>query len=154
MECVGYLPDRSSQALNTNARVKLYMHGAKLCICLAWFLVYLSSYGTKERCMSVGVIVRCSLFVYFISCKRFVDNKYSRNVERILKGFHFFEIFCSHPCLRKISFKDSSSMDPKMLAIKFILLFLFFLERDSFISKRPIVVVHQFFFIITQARPR
>jgi hypothetical protein len=80
---VGYLPDRSSQALKNNARVKLYMHGAKLCLCSAWFLVQLSSHGTKERFMSVGAIVYCFLIVYFIPCKRLVDNKYSKDAEEV-----------------------------------------------------------------------
>jgi hypothetical protein len=78
-KCVVYLPDRSSQALKKNARVGLYMLGAKLCICSSWFLVHLSSHGTKEHCMSVGVIVCCSLVIYFIPCKGLVDNKYSRD---------------------------------------------------------------------------
>jgi hypothetical protein len=40
MKCVGYLPDQPSQALNKNAKVKLHMHGAKLCICSAWFFMH------------------------------------------------------------------------------------------------------------------
>jgi hypothetical protein len=79
MKYVGYFPDRSSEALNKNARVKLYMHGAKLCICSAWFLMHVSSHGTRERCMSVGVIVQCSLIVYFIFCKRLVHYKYLKD---------------------------------------------------------------------------
>jgi hypothetical protein len=75
----GYLPDRSSQSLNKNARVKFCMQGAKLRLSSARFLVHLSSHGTKEHCMSVGVIVCCSLVIYFIPCKGLVDNKYSRD---------------------------------------------------------------------------
>jgi hypothetical protein len=80
MRCVEYLPDQSPQTLNKNARVSHYMYAVKLCICFAWFLVHLSSHGTKERCMSVVVIIFWSLVVYFIPCKRLVDNKYSRNI--------------------------------------------------------------------------
>jgi hypothetical protein len=78
-KCAGYLPDRTHQAWNKNVRVKLYIHEAKLCICSAWFLVHLSSRGTKERCVSVGVIVHCSLVVYSIFCKMLVDNRYSKD---------------------------------------------------------------------------
>jgi hypothetical protein len=42
--------------------------------------IYLPMDLTKERCLSVGVIVCCSLVVYFIPCKGLVDNKYSMNV--------------------------------------------------------------------------
>jgi hypothetical protein len=45
---VGYLPDRSSHAMNKNARVKLHRYGAKLCICSAWFLVHLPSMGSRS----------------------------------------------------------------------------------------------------------
>ena len=41
---------------------------------------HLSSHGTKERCVGDGVIVHCSLDVYFLPCKMLVDNKYSRNI--------------------------------------------------------------------------
>ena len=61
-----YLTDRTRHALNKNARVKLYKHEAKLCIFSAWFLMHLSSHGTKEHCMSVGVILQCSLFFLFL----------------------------------------------------------------------------------------
>ena len=79
MRCVGYLSERARQAWNKNARVKLHIHETKLCICSAWFLVHLSSHGTKERFVGDGVIVYYSLVVYFLPCKMLVDNKYSRN---------------------------------------------------------------------------
>ena len=124
--CVGYLPERSRQACYKNSRVNLHKHETKFCICSAWFLVHLTPHGTKERCVGDGVIVHCSLDVYFLPCRMLVDNKQSRNV---LKNFEmiflfFFEICCSHP---KINFKDVKSMDPKMLAV--VLFYLFFRER-------------------------
>ena len=54
--CVGYLPGWTHQAMNNDARVKLYFHEAKLCIYSAWFLVHLPSHWTKERCVEVGVM--------------------------------------------------------------------------------------------------
>ena len=77
--CVGYFPEIDRQAWNKNARVKLHIHETNLCICSAWFLVQLSSYGTKERFVGDGVIEYYSLVVYFLPCKMLVDNKYSRN---------------------------------------------------------------------------
>ena len=56
MRCMGYLPGRTHQAMNKDARVKLYLHEAKPCICSAWFLVHLPSHWTKERCVEVGVM--------------------------------------------------------------------------------------------------
>ena len=76
MRCVGYLPGRTRQAMNKDARVKLYLHEAKLCICLAWFLVHLPSHWTKERCVGVIYVASC---VFFHSYKRLMDNKYSRD---------------------------------------------------------------------------
>ena len=114
MRCVGYLPERTLQAWNKNSRVKLHKHETKLCICSAWFLVHLSPHGTKEHCVGDGVIVHCSLDVYFLPCKMLVDNKYSRNTKRILNGF-FYLLFTSM-LQGKIKFKDAMSMDPKMLA--------------------------------------
>ena len=66
MRCVGYLPRRTHQALSTNARAKLHMHEAKCCICSAWFLVHLSSLGTKERCCGIGALDAAAwLFIFF-----------------------------------------------------------------------------------------
>jgi hypothetical protein len=66
MRCVGYLPDRTRQSWNKNARMKLYIHEAKLCIRSAWFLMHLSFCGTKERYVGVGVIDTAPwLFILF-----------------------------------------------------------------------------------------
>ena len=54
--CVGYLPRRTRQAMNKDARVKFYLHEAKFCICSAWFFVHLPSHWTKEHCVEVGVM--------------------------------------------------------------------------------------------------
>ena len=78
-EACGILTLRTHLAWNKNARVKLHIHEVKLCICSAWFLMHLSS-RIKEHYVDDGVTLRCSLVVYFLSSKRLVDNKYSRNV--------------------------------------------------------------------------
>jgi hypothetical protein len=80
---MSYLPDRTRQALNKNARVKLDMHEAKPCICSVWFLAYLSSHGTKERCMRVGVIVRCSLVVFLFPANGY----WTTNTRGVFKEF-------------------------------------------------------------------
>ena len=90
MRCVGYLPERTRQAWNKNSRVKLHKHETKLCICSAWFLMHLSPHGTKERCVGDGVIIHCSLDVYFLPCRMLVDNKYSRNVLKNFEMIFFF----------------------------------------------------------------
>ena len=79
MRCMGYLPGRTHQAMNKDARVKLYLHEAKPCICSAWFLVHLPSHWTKEHCVEVGVMYAAPSVVFFRSCKRLVGNKYSRD---------------------------------------------------------------------------
>ena len=57
---VGYLPDRTHQAMNKNARVELYIHKAKLCICFDRFLVHLvSQWG--QGALSVEVVVRVGI---------------------------------------------------------------------------------------------
>ena len=66
--CVGYLPGRTRQAMNKDARVKLYLHEAKLCICSAWFLVHLLSHWTKERCVEVGVMYAAPT-IFFVLAK-------------------------------------------------------------------------------------
>ena len=64
--------------------------------------------------------VCCFLVVYFLPCKRLVDNKFSRDAERT-----FFWICCSHPCLRKTKFKRVQlAWIPKCLPPNF-----FFRER-------------------------
>ena len=73
--CVGYLSGRTRQAMNKDARV----HEAKLCIRSAWFLVHLPSYWTKDCCVEVGVMYAAPCISFFHSCKRLVDNKYSRD---------------------------------------------------------------------------
>ena len=94
-EACGILTLRTHLAWNKNAKVKLYIYEAKLCICSAWFLMHLSSHGIKERCVDDGVTVRCSWFVYFFSCKGLVDNKYSRNIERIFEMIFLDLLFTS-----------------------------------------------------------
>ena len=77
--CVGHLPERTHLAWNKDARVKPHIHEAKLCICSAWFLVHLPSHWTKQRCVEVGVMYAAPSVVFFRSCKKLVDNKYSHD---------------------------------------------------------------------------
>ena len=65
--------------MNKDARVELYFDVAKLCIYSAWFFVHLPSHWTKERCVEVGVMYAAPSVVFFRSCKKLVDNKYSRD---------------------------------------------------------------------------
>jgi len=124
--CVGYLPWRICQARNKYARVKL--HEAKLCICSAWFPVHLPYLWTKERC--VGVMYAAPCVCFFRSCKRLVDNKYSRESSRI---FFCFWICCSHPCLKEIQTKKNHfAWIPKFLPTLYFvtIIYIFFQERD------------------------
>ena len=65
--CVGYVPERTLQEMDKCGRAKLHIHEAKLYICLAWFLVHLSSsHRTKERCGGIGILCAASwLFIFF-----------------------------------------------------------------------------------------
>ena len=117
--------------------------------------MHLSPHGTKEHCVGDGVIVHCSLDVYFLPCRMLVDNKEIRNVLKnfeMIFFFFFFEICCSHP---KIKFKDVKSMDPKMLAIilfhsfrERVFLFFFFYKGFLFL----IFIVHQIFIILAKLK--
>ena len=54
----------------------------------------------------VACVLGCCMLLegcfLLIPCKRLVDNKYSRHVYRILKGFQLcLEISCSHPCSKE-----------------------------------------------------
>ena len=62
---MGYLPGRTCQAMNKDARVKFYLHEAKFCICSAWFFVHLPSHWTKERCVEVGVMYAAPCISFF-----------------------------------------------------------------------------------------
>ena len=126
--CVGYLPEIARQAWNKNARVKLHIHETKLCICSAWFLVHLSSCRTKECCVGVGIMYAGPCSFPFFSFLQKVSGQ--QILEICIKDFVW--ICCSHPCFKESSnSKDSYSMDPKMLAIIYFIIF-FFRERDLF----------------------
>jgi hypothetical protein len=104
---------------------------------------------------SIFVVYCVSLLWFFyslqmVSGQQILEGRF----KEFSKGFYCcLEISCSHPCLRKNKFKDSNSMDPKMLAI---LLFHFFQER-FFLFQLFYFIVHQIFFVfsvITQTRLR
>ena len=63
-EVCGVLTWKTHQAMNKDARVKLYLHEAKLCICSAWFLVHLPSHWTKECCVGVMYAAPCVFFLF------------------------------------------------------------------------------------------
>ena len=65
--------------MNKDARVELYFDVVKLCICSAWLFVHLPYHWTKEHCVEVGVTYAAPSVVFFRSCKKLVDNKYSRD---------------------------------------------------------------------------
>jgi len=122
-------------------------------------LVPCASIFLKEHCVDDGVIVCCSLAVYFLSSKRLVDNKYSRNIfKKNWKQFFFlFEICCTHPCFKeKPSSKIKAGMDPKMLATE---LFHYFFKREFFLQRGflsllflVIFIVHQIFIILAKLK--
>jgi len=127
--CVEYLPGRTCRAMNKNAKVKRYIHEAKLCIHSAWFFVHLSSCRTKEHCVGVGIMYAgpCS-FPFFLFLQKVSGQQI---LEICVKDFAW--ICCSHPCFKESSnSKDSYSMDSKMLAI---FLFHYFFEREFYFEK-------------------
>ena len=84
--CVGYLPERTLQVWNKNARVKLHIHETKLCICSAWFLVHLPPHWTKERCVGVMYAAPCISF-FFIPAKVSGQQILERCIKDIDFGF-------------------------------------------------------------------
>ena len=103
-----------------NAKVK---HEAKLCVCSSWFLLHLSSLGTKEHCDEAGVMYVAPCFFYFFPTK----GKWTTNTREMHEGLCFW-ICCSHPCFnRNSNSKDLFGTDPKVLAT---ILLLFFWERN------------------------
>ena len=72
-----YLPE-NSPSMNANAIAKL--GEAKFCILFCLVPRASVLHGTKERCMSVGLLHVARRLFSFIPCKRLVDNKYSRHV--------------------------------------------------------------------------
>ena len=112
--CVEYLPGRTCQAMNKNAKVKRYIHEAKFCIHSAWFFVHLSSCRTKERCVGFGIMYAGPCSFPFFSFLQKVSGQ--QILEICIKDYVW--ICCSHPCFKESSnSKDSYSMDSKMLAI-------------------------------------
>ena len=84
-EVCGVLTWKTHQAMNKDARVKLYLHEAKLCICSAWFLVHLPSHWTKEHCVEVGVMYAApSVFFSFLQ-----KVSGQQILERCMKDFVF-----------------------------------------------------------------
>ena len=139
MRCMGYLPGRTHQAMNKDARVKLYLHEAKPCICSAWFLVHLPYLWTKERC--VGVLELCMLLLvfFFIPAK----GQWTTNTRERHKGLSCFFLFVVHiHALGKFTLRKSFSMEPKMLANN---LFHYYFFRERHFGKENFFIVQHFF---------
>ena len=95
-----------------------------------------------------------SLCVYFLFCKRLVDNKYSRNIERILKWFFFRFVVHIHASRKKNQVQRSKLAWITKCLPSFYFIIIFF-ERDIFFVWNVfIIIVHQIYlFIITHASP-
>ena len=145
-EVCGVLTWKTHQAMNKDARVKLYLHEAKLYICLAWFLVHLSSQRTKERCGGIGVLCAASwLFIFFPA-----KGQWTTNFLGMLKELFFLDLLFTSMVKKNQIQKDSISMDPKMFAIFLFINYFFrefFFELKVFFYCSPIYI-----FIKTQAR--
>ena len=63
-----------------NANVIAKLGEAKFCILFCLVPRASVLHGTKERCMSVGLLHVARRLFSFIPCKRLVDNKYSRRI--------------------------------------------------------------------------
>ena len=129
---VGYLPKRTHRALNKNARVKLHMHEAKLCILFSLVSrASVSPWDQRElcRCWSYCIL----LFGYLFSSLQMVSGQ--QILEACMKNF----VIVLRLAVHIHAFKEKwlwrfKSMDPKMLTIIFLFYFIFLLrERDSFI---------------------
>ena len=137
--CVEYLPGRTFQAMNKNAKVKRHIHEAKLCICSAWFLVHLSSCRTREHCVGVGIMYVLVPSPCFSFLQKVVDNKYSRYAQTLF-GF----VVHIH-ALRKVQIqKIHIAWIPKCLP-SFYFIVIFFLSRERFILKRFFLLFSIFF---------
>ena len=125
---VGYLPKRTHRALNKNARVKLHMHEAKLCILFSLVpQVSVSPQDQKAlcRCWSYCIL----LFGYLFSSLQMVSGQ--QILEACMKNFVIILRLAVHiQALRKNGFEDFKVWIPKMLTIIFLFLF-FFAERET-----------------------
>ena len=126
--CVEYLPGRTCRVMNKNAKVKRYIHEAKLCIHSAWFFVHLSSCRTKEHCVGVGIMYAgpCS-FPFFLFLQKVSGQQI---LEICVKDFAW--ICCSHSCFRKVQIqKIHIAWIPKCLPSFYFIIFLreFYFEK-------------------------
>ena len=135
-----YLPGRTCQAMNKNAKVKHHIHETKLYIRSAWFLVHLSSCRTKERCVGVGIMYAGPCYFPFFSFLQKVSGQ--QILEICIKDYVW--ICCSHLC-----FKESSNSRFICLP-SFYFIIIFFLSRERFILKRLFTI----FFLFRKAQTR
>ena len=130
--CVEYLPGRTCQATNKNAKVQCHIHEAKLCIHSAWFFVHLSSCRTKEHCVGVGIMYAGPCSFPFFSFLQKVSGQ--QILEICIKDYVW--ICCSHPC-----FKESSNSRFICLPSFYFFIIFFSFEREIYFEK----IVHHFF---------
>jgi hypothetical protein len=134
-----------------NAKVK---HEAKLCVCSSWFLLHLSSLGTKEHCDEAGVMYVAPCFFIF-SLRKVSGQQILERCIRIWKGFFFLRFAIHiHTLRKKIQVQRCKLVwIPKCLPTNY---FIIYFQEKFFYLKIfiIIIIVHQIYlFIITHARP-
>ena len=93
-----YLPE-NLPSMNANAIAKL--GEAKFCIFFCLVPCASVLHGTKERCMSVGLLHVAPWLFSFYSLQKVSGQQILEACLRNLKGFHYcLEINCSHPCFK------------------------------------------------------
>jgi len=102
--------------MNNDARVKLYFHEAKLCICSAW---------TKEHCVEVGVMYAAPSVFFFSSLQKVSGQQI---LERCMKDFVFGFIAHIHALTEIQIQKIYLAWIPKCLPSSSFMIF--FQERD------------------------
>ena len=122
--------------MNNDARVKLYFHEAKLCICLAWFLVHFPSHWTKEHCVEVGVMYAAPS-VFFSFLQKVSEQQI---LERCMKDFVFGFVAHIHALTEIQIQKIYLAWIPKCLPSSS---FMIFFSRERF--WKGFFTVHHFF---------
>ena len=145
--CVGYIPERTHRALNKNARVKLHMHEAKLCILFS--LVPRASVSSRDqrelcRCWSYCIL----LLGYLFSSLQMVSGQ--QILEACMKNFVIVLRLVVHiHALRENGFEDLKAWIH--ICLPSIFLFLFLRERLFYFDKE---FVHQIFYHFSKIQTR
>ena len=127
-----YLPE-NSPSMNDKTIAKL--DEAKFCILFCLVPRASVLHGTKERCMSVGLLHVAPWLFSFYSLQKVSGQQILEACLRSLKGFHLcLEISCSHPCFKENQiwrFKSHGSQ----IVLPLFYFIIFSRERYSFFSK-------------------